>query len=174
MLGLKLNHVSKRGHRNKSKFVVDTVAVAALITMSSNWERWRLKSPASPLLTQPLIQAQIKENIKAPRHWPLCGNSPLTGEFPAQMASNAKIVSIWWRHHVSTGRIFAGTPTFYIQYDENGALSIQQRNHLNFKYQVMRTTVVFMPVLWPCDVNSQMKRVISWYSLKHSNIRSGI
>ena len=25
------------------------------------------------LITQPFIQAQIKENIKAPRHWPLCG-----------------------------------------------------------------------------------------------------
>ena len=30
----------------------------------------------------------------------LCeGNSPLTGEFPAQMPSNAENVSIWWRHH---------------------------------------------------------------------------
>ena len=30
----------------------------------------------------------------------LCaGNSPGTGEFPAQRASNAKNVSIWWRHH---------------------------------------------------------------------------
>ena len=30
----------------------------------------------------------------------LCaGNSPETGEFPAQMASNAENVSIWWRHH---------------------------------------------------------------------------
>ena len=30
----------------------------------------------------------------------LCvGNSPVTGEFPAQMASNADNVSIWWRHH---------------------------------------------------------------------------
>ena len=29
----------------------------------------------------------------------LCvGNSPGTGEFPAQMASNAENVSIWWRH----------------------------------------------------------------------------
>ena len=27
------------------------------------------------------------------------GNSPLTGEFPAQMASNAENVTIWWRHH---------------------------------------------------------------------------
>ena len=30
----------------------------------------------------------------------LCaGNSPVIGEFPAQMACNAKNVSIWWRHH---------------------------------------------------------------------------
>ena len=30
----------------------------------------------------------------------LCaGNSPGTGEFPAQMASNAENVSVWWRHH---------------------------------------------------------------------------
>ena len=30
----------------------------------------------------------------------LCaGNSPVTGEFPAQMASNAENVSIWWRHY---------------------------------------------------------------------------
>ena len=30
----------------------------------------------------------------------LCaGNLPVTGEFPAQMASNAENVSIWWRHH---------------------------------------------------------------------------
>ena len=30
----------------------------------------------------------------------LCaGNSTGTGEFPAQMASNADNVSIWWRHH---------------------------------------------------------------------------
>ena len=28
------------------------------------------------------------------------GNSPVTGEFPAQRASNAEIVSIWWRHHI--------------------------------------------------------------------------
>ena len=31
------------------------------------------------------------------------GNSPGTGEFPAQMASNAENVSIWWRHHDHTG-----------------------------------------------------------------------
>ena len=31
----------------------------------------------------------------------LCeGHSPVTGEFLAQVASNAKNISIWWRHHV--------------------------------------------------------------------------
>ena len=30
----------------------------------------------------------------------LCaGNSPVTGEFPAQTASNAENIYIWWRHH---------------------------------------------------------------------------
>ena len=29
-------------------------------------------------------------------------NSPGTGEFPVQMASNAENVSIWWRHHENT------------------------------------------------------------------------
>ena len=42
----------------------------------------------------------------------LCaGNSPGTGEFPAQTASNAENVSIWWRHHVvlQLGYVFAAT-----------------------------------------------------------------
>ena len=44
------------------------------ITVTSQWVRWRLKSPTSWLFTQPSIQAEITENIKAPRHRPLCGN----------------------------------------------------------------------------------------------------
>ena len=35
----------------------------------------------------------------------LCaGNSPGTGEFPAQMASNAENVSIWWLHQVQASQ----------------------------------------------------------------------
>ena len=34
---------------------------------------------------------------------PVCAmkysGAPVTGEFPAQRASNAETVSIWWRHH---------------------------------------------------------------------------
>ena len=36
-----------------------------------------------------LFKAHMKQNIKAPRHWP----SPVTGEFPAQRASTAENVS---------------------------------------------------------------------------------
>ena len=46
-----------------------------------------------------LFKAEIKENIKALRLWPLWGE--FTGDrwIPAQRASNAENVSIWWRHH---------------------------------------------------------------------------
>ena len=43
--------------------------------------------------------ADEKKHIKAPRHWPLWGEFTGTGEFPAQRASNAENVSIWWCHH---------------------------------------------------------------------------
>ena len=85
-------------------FPLDDVIMASdymlgsFITLTPQWARWRLKSPASGLFTQLFIQVQIKENFKAPRHWPLWGE--FTSEFPAQKASNAENVSIWWRHYV--------------------------------------------------------------------------
>ena len=70
--------------------------MSAIITVTSQWAHWRLKSPASWLFPQPFVQAQIKENIKAPRHWPLWWE--FTGH-PTKMASNAENVPNWWRHH---------------------------------------------------------------------------
>ena len=69
------------------------------ITVTSWWAQWLLKSAVSRLFTQPFVEAQIKENIKAPRHWPLWGESIGHCEFPTQRASHAENVSIWWRHH---------------------------------------------------------------------------
>ena len=44
----------------------------------------------------------------------LCAeNSPMTGEFPAQRASNAENVSIWWRHRVNSSTSFVKTD-FYL------------------------------------------------------------
>ena len=68
------------------------------ITVTSWWARWRLKSPAYRLVTQPFLVCSSKKTSK------LCvtglceGNSPVTGEFPAQRAGKAGNVSIWWRH----------------------------------------------------------------------------
>ena len=46
-----------------------------------------------------LFRCKSKKTSK-PRVTGLCAwNSPVTGEFPAQMASNAENVSIWWCHH---------------------------------------------------------------------------
>ena len=54
-------------------WVYGKLCTDSCITMTSQWVGRRLKSPASRLFTQPFIRAQIKENIKAPHHWPLCG-----------------------------------------------------------------------------------------------------
>ena len=65
-----------------------------------------LKSPVSRLFTQPFIQAQIKENTKAPRHWPLCGEfigNRWMSHTNGQWRGN---VSIWWRHHGSISVCF--------------------------------------------------------------------
>ena len=76
------------------------------IWCTSQWrhnERDSLKSPASRLFTQLFIQMQFKVTPK------LCVTSlcvPVTGEFPAQRASTAENVSIWWRHHAKRFSLF--------------------------------------------------------------------
>ena len=75
------------------------MSTVKLGTYTKNSWAWRLDGGA-----------QIKGNIKAPRHWPLCGEITGTGEFPAQVASNAENVSMSWCHHVMikvTGGYFA-------------------------------------------------------------------
>ena len=68
---------------------------------------WRHNGPDSVSNLQPqdcflnrLFRRRSKKTSKH-RVTGLCAwNSPVTGEFPAQMASNAENVSIWWLHHV--------------------------------------------------------------------------
>ena len=77
------NYVS---HKTADVITYSLISVPATgfkyITMTSQWARWRLKSPASRVFAQPFIQAQIKENIKTPRHWPLWGESSGDGWIP--------------------------------------------------------------------------------------------
>ena len=58
-------------HEIVHMWTVHHLGTILLITVTSQWARRCLKSPASRLFTQPFIQVQIKEHIKAPRHWPL-------------------------------------------------------------------------------------------------------
>ena len=45
------------------------------------------------------FKAQIKENIKIPRHWPLCGEFTGGRWIPRTNGQWRGNVSIWWRHH---------------------------------------------------------------------------
>ena len=49
-----------------------------------------------------LLGCRSKKTSKFCVTGPCAGISPGTGEFPAQRASNAANVSIWWRHHAGT------------------------------------------------------------------------
>ena len=73
--------------------------------------RWRHNGRDSVSNHQPhdcllnrLFRRRSKKTSKLCVTGPCAGNSPGTGEFPAQMASNAENVSIWWRHHGDPAR----------------------------------------------------------------------
>ena len=82
----------------------------------------------------------------------LCaGNSPVTGEFPAQMASNAENISIWWRHHAYLLHV--------IVVWEEWILGVQfwRVNHSNMQQAIVY--LVFNP-LWPSDAIWQWQHVV--------------
>ena len=77
-------------------------------------------------LLNSLFRRRSKKTSK-PRVTGLCeGNSPVTGEFPAQRTSNAENVSIWWRHDEAetNGRHFPDDVFKYIFFNENVWISI--------------------------------------------------
>ena len=98
------------GNAWKDGFYTETALVALMNV--SQWDsiqsalRWRHNDHAGVSNHQPhgcllnrLFRLKSKITSKL-RVTGLCaGNSPGTGEFPAQMASYAENVSIWWRHH---------------------------------------------------------------------------
>ena len=82
-------------------------AVRSIKVMRKNPLQWRHNEcdgvsnhkPHDCLLNR-LFRRGSKKTSKL-RATGLCaGNSPMTGEFPAQRASNVENISIWWRHHL--------------------------------------------------------------------------
>ena len=108
--------LNKRLRKQSWGWWLDTTI--ALIMTSSLWFyalQWRHNGHDSVSNHQPhdcllnrLFRRRSKKTSKL-RVTGLCaGNSPGTGEFPAQMASNAENVSIWWRHHGNTQNTYVG------------------------------------------------------------------
>ena len=82
--------------------------------------RWRHNDHAGVSNHQPhgcLLNRSFRRKSKKTsklRVTGLCaGNSPGTGEFPAQMASYAENVSVWWRHNDILQGHFAATGSSY-------------------------------------------------------------
>ena len=79
----------------------------------------------------------VEQTMEPPVIWNanvLCvGNSPVIGEFPAQTASNAELMPIWWRHHVTFAVYYCPR---YIQWKERigktGTLTRPLNCKLNF------------------------------------------
>ena len=96
-----------RSIQSSLKFLTRT-----LQTMTQHWImslQWRLNECNGVSNHQPhdcLLKRLFRRRSK--KASTLCvtglceGNSPVTGEFPAQRASDAENVSIWWRHHAMT------------------------------------------------------------------------
>ena len=71
-------------------FHYDDVIIGAIASLITSLTMFILKR---------LFRRRSKKTSKL-RVTGLCvGNSPGTGDFPAQMASNAENVPVWWRHH---------------------------------------------------------------------------
>ena len=91
---------------NYSSVLIETPIMNSPYHTTQSSLRWRHNDHAGVSNHQPcdcllnrLFRRRSKEASKL-RVTGLCvGNSPGTGEFPAQMASSAENISIWWRHH---------------------------------------------------------------------------
>ena len=131
-------------------FIVNTCCVFFISLRWRHNERDGVSShqPYDCLLNR-LFRHRSKKTSKL-RVTGLCvGNSPETGEFPAQMASNAENVSIWWRHHVLQG-CFADTEA-NVPNASNGSLDYMGRN--NHKYSKtecneIQTLCIILKIGW--------------------------
>ena len=104
--------INTLSRRKTSRFIFRN-SVLYLHIYARQWTgftlRWRHNGRDSVPNRQPrdclhnrLFRRRSKKTPKLRVNGFCVGNSPGTGESPAQMASNAENVSIWWRHHEIT------------------------------------------------------------------------
>ena len=89
-----------------------------------------------------------------------------TGEFPAQMASNAENVSIWWRHHnchkydlsIGIGCYMVGTTVAY----RPPILPMKFRLNIIFN-NIHLIMIHFLSLWWQQNFAPSKKYVLSWF-----------
>ena len=109
--------------------------------------RWRHNGCDGVLNHQPhgclinrLLRRRSKKTSKL-RVTGLCaGNSPGTGEFPAQMVSNAENVSIWWRHMKQLICMCVRVCGWDMHKDKIDAVSMHFRDSSNISSKKTHTT----------------------------------
>ena len=88
--------------------------------------------PHSCLLNR-LFRRRSKETSKLRATGPCAGNSPVTGEFPAQRASNVENVSMWWRHQAQcVFSVFIGCSPFTMDTYE---VYFNEASHFEFEFE---------------------------------------
>ena len=98
--GLSLPHDTKCGNC-RCKIVDSRAFPSWSLIHGLRWSGLIKAEPASRLLTQPFIQAQIsKKNQSSASLVFVWGIHQWPVTFPAQRTSNVANISIWWRHHV--------------------------------------------------------------------------
>ena len=84
-------------------------------TVCPNWQIWcRYSDVIMSAMVSQITSVSIvcstaclgKENIKAPRYWPLWGESTGDRWIPLTKGSNAENISIWWHHHDNLWWVF--------------------------------------------------------------------
>ena len=112
MLGLNLIRVSKSGHwrpllsghMGSCLLSVSHHPSAVPLQWHHNGRNVLSNHQPRDCLLSPLFRRRSKKTSKLHVTGLCVGNSPGTGEFPAQMASNTENVSIWWHHHALCGK----------------------------------------------------------------------
>ena len=106
----------------------------------------------------------------------LCvGNSPVTGEFPAQRASNVENVSIWWCHHVKTPLDFVSLTTYQSIIYVEIWMPFQKPAHRDpcwFRTLVVRDFSLFDP--WHFDYLGSIKICLHWISFLDTRLQQVI
>ena len=90
-----------------------------LSSVSLQWRHNERDGVSNHRLYACLLNRLVRRRTPKNRVTGLCrGNSPVTGEFPTQRASNAENVTIWWRHHVENmcDAQYGGLQVFFMSF----------------------------------------------------------